>query len=999
MMIQSSFWRWLPCCLLLVLAQAQAGAQVKIWEETVTLPTYQLGPGDLNPRFHELDGTIIFPYTMQDAFTTEIVDQTYQALYLENEYLKVMVLPAIGGRVHSVFDKSRGEEMFHLLDVIRPARIALRGAWIPGGIEWNPGPQAHTVIAYSPVNAALQQHEDGSASVVITNTLKDSRLRWQARVTLHPGRSYLDQNIRIDNPTDGIHPYYFWNNTCFPNYAGTRFICPTDVMTDHHGRTFTPWPIHNGVDMTRLENYGEQTPFFAYKCTFDFFGAYNTVSDHGIVQTADHRVLPGKKYWTWGKADYGQQRMAIMGHEDVEYVEVQSGPLATQSDYEPLAPQSTVQWREWWYPVHGLGEGFEFATTDLAIQAERPGRNLVLRMLATGEFPAARVMIEPDGGRAVTRSVDLSPAAPVTVRVRGVGEAPARVRVLAGDGTVLADYRTPLEVPKIENPQAPSRETHDTPSGLYAQAVRADRDSARAEARRLYQRALEADPQHVEALRALAVLEIEAGQYEQAATRLAQAVKLDPARGALHCLAAVASLNLGEPARALDQALEGLRRPDTRSWGWDLAGRAHLRRGEPARAVEAFAAALAAEPLNLRARDHLLMALIAAGRPDEAREQAQAALADDPTGIVAAMTLVQAGDLEARQLSGRLRSIIGEPDFEALDTAIDYAGVGLLEAAEQLLWIASVNELEPAQVNPIALYWLAWLSDARGNQGDATRWLAMLDATSDEDVIPSHPETIAVLSWAIERRADDARARLHLGNLLAGLGRLDEAPALWQQAVDIDPTLAVGWRNLALFEWKNKKDLKAAEQLYARAIEARPGDQTYWRDRAQVLLEDNRPAEAAALLEPQLTLDWLRDDLRLTLVRAWLAEKRYDEALEQLGAVQYVVGEFTSDTHDLFVRALLERGRAALEQGKAPAALADFKRALTYPPNLGIGRRAKPEEAERLYWLGQAHQALGQPDQARAAWQQAADQVEGRANQSKYRQLCIEALRGPAPSR
>ncbi len=272
--------------------------------------------------------------------------------------------------------------------------------------------------------------------------------------------------------------------------------------------------------------------------------------------------------------------------------------------------------------------------------------------------------------------------------------------------------------------------------------------------------------------------------------------------------------------------------------------------------------------------------------------------------------------------------------------------------------------------------------------------MATLDATSDENIIPSRPETIPVLRHAIERRADDARARLHLGNLLGGLGRIDEAPALWREAVELDPTLAIGWRNLGFHQWKMQKDIKAAEQLYARAIEANPADQTYWRDRAQLLIDDGRTAEAVALLESMPDDDgWRRDDVRLTLVRAWLAEKRYDEVIVELDAVQYIVGEFTSDTHELFVRTLLERGEAAFDRGEFEAARRDFQRALTYPANLGIGRRARPQEARQLYWLGKAQQALGQVEEARATWQSALDQTEGNAIQRRHRELCAEALK------
>jgi len=130
----------------------------RAWKGTITIPTYGWAE-DVNPKFWALEdqvkfsttvkGAIVYPYTMQDHLyrtkedrtykhlyrTKE--DRTYKALFLENEYLKVTCLPELGGRLHSVLDKTTGAETFHLNNVIKPSMIAMRGAFISGGVEWN----------------------------------------------------------------------------------------------------------------------------------------------------------------------------------------------------------------------------------------------------------------------------------------------------------------------------------------------------------------------------------------------------------------------------------------------------------------------------------------------------------------------------------------------------------------------------------------------------------------------------------------------------------------------------------------------------------------------------------------------------------------------------------------------------------------------------------------------------------------------------------------------
>ncbi|MEW6253115.1 MAG: DUF5107 domain-containing protein, partial [Planctomycetota bacterium] len=408
-------------------AGGRSGEAARAWTGTITIPTYPW-ESDINPKFWALDTTaqgpavglssIIYPYTMQDHLFRVREDRTYKALFLENEYLKATCLPALGGRLHSVLDKTTGQEMFHANRVIKPSMIAMRGAWISGGVEWNAGPQGHTVTSVAPVDVLAGEDPDGSAWLEIANLEQSQRTRWTVRLTLHPGRAYLDERIRLFNPADAVSPYYFWNCTAFPCRAGTRFVFPMTLGTDHSAEKFFTWPVFQGCDLTWLKNYEDMTSIFARDCVFDFFGAYDVDADRGVVQTADHRVLPGKKAWTWGTSDFGLVAQQNLTDEDGPYIEVQSGPLPTQSDYGMLAPRQEVAWQEWWYPVHGLGDGFEFATRDVALQTYRHAERFELRVIATAVFPQARCTLASDGRTLLETRVDLSPDKPQVVEIR-----------------------------------------------------------------------------------------------------------------------------------------------------------------------------------------------------------------------------------------------------------------------------------------------------------------------------------------------------------------------------------------------------------------------------------------------------------------------------------------------------------------------------------------------------------------------------------------------------
>ena len=290
------------------------------------------------------------------------------------------------------------------------------------------------------------------------------------------------------------------------------------------------------------------------------------------------------------------------------------------------------------------------------------------------------------------------------------------------------------------------------------------------------------------------------------------------------------------------------------------------------------------------------------------------------------------------------------------------------------------------------LYYLAWLE--KGTPAAET-WLKRAAATHKDFVFPSRPEELEVLSYALEVNPSDARAHLHLGNLYAHLGRPADAVEHWEKAAELNSSLSVAWRNLGLHAWAVQNDLAKAERFYRRAIEARPKDQTLYRDLAEILMAQARRPEAIKLLESTPPDKLRRADVIILLAQAYLDERQYDETIDLLESTPYFVNwEGQTITWDLFHRAHMQRGRARFDNDDFAGALQDFEAALTYPENIGVGRSNKPQEAAAQYWRGRALHSLGRPDEAKAAWREGAAGVEGSDDQNKHRQYCREALEG-----
>jgi tetratricopeptide (TPR) repeat protein len=840
---------------------------------------------------------------------------------------------------------------------------------------------------------------DGSAYLEVGNLEKTLRTRWTVRVTLYPARAYLEEQIRITNPVDAVNPYYFWNCTAFPCRAGTRFIYPMTLGTDHNGVQFFAWPTHEGRDLSWLKNYETSSSIFAVDCVFDFFGAYDVDANRGVVQVANHYELVGKKAWTWGTWDFGLVCEKNLTDHDGPYIEVQSGPLPTQSDYGMMWPRQEVAWREWWYPVHGLGEGFEFATRDLAFNTARSGNDLRLRILATGRFPRSLCRLSQGGRELLARSLDLSPDSPSLVTAALDRPGPVDVVVRARDGSLLASFTTPLPIPQTGIPVKPGfmdkADTQLTTEEKLLKAQKLDLATNRKKARQYYELALADDPNCAAALRGLAILDTEAGLYLDAAGRLERVVGRDASDGLAWYFLGVDLLRTNNFSEALRCARQATRCIGTPSLAMDLAGRAHAAMGEYPAALEAFQRAASLNPKDGKAKDHLLLALYAAGDRAGAVKRSQQAASQRPTDLVPRALLALQGKAEMDRFVRETRGFVGEHDFEMLETGLVFAETGLAKEAALLVSRVCIDAVAEKDRSPLAMYYLAWLSHRGEDEEQAGLWLGRAAALSRECVFPSRPEESVILEYALARNPGDAQGHLHIGNLYAHLGRTHQASDHWQKAVELNPSLSVAYRNLGLYAWSADKDLARAEQLYRKAIAARPADQTLYRDLAEILIAQARRGDAIGLLESMPHDGLRRADILIMLSQAYYDEQRFAEAIDLLESTPYFVNwEGQSITWDIFRRSHMQRGRSRMDSRDLAGAVEDFRAAVTYPANLGVGRSNKPEEAASQYWLGKALAGLGRQEEARSAWKAGAAGPGGSDEQNEHRRLCQEALLG-----
>ncbi len=981
---------------------APVKAQVKTWEGTITIPTYGW-ENDVNPKFWGMEGgakgsttvraSIVYPYWMQDHLSRKLENVTYKAIYLENEYLKITCLPELGGRLHSVYDKTTNHEVFHKNSVIKPSMIGMRGAFISGGVEWNAGPQVHTVTILSPVDVISGTNPDGSAYLEVSNLEKSLRTQWTVRVTLHPGKAYLDEEMRIYNPTDAMNPYYFWNCTAFPQLPGTRFIYPMSLGTDHFGVEFFNWPVNKGKDLSWTKNFADAASIFAVNCAYDFFGAYDVDLDRGVIQVANHFEHQGKKAWTWGQGDYGRICQKALTDTDGNYIEVQSGPMQTQSDYGILPPKSQVSWKEYWYPVHGLGDGFEFANQQVAFRTERKNGQLEIRMISTEKFIGANCVIYQNSKEIYTKNIDLSPEKSTSVSVTVPVGQEVRVVLKSSDGKELATYLSPLPLPKVITPEQPTYvnkpDNQLTIEETYLKAQKFDRALDRNMARKYYQMVLDRDSLHLNTLRDLAILDFESAQYLKTSKMLEKALAQIPNDdGLAWYFLGLCKMKLNDSDQAIKCGYKASRCLGAVSIGYDLIGRGLMVQKRFAEALEFFIKATLADQNNISARHHKLMGRYVNGGLKEAGEELRRDIEANPTDLTARALKAIIGK-DPVSFVKVAREYLGEYDFEMIETSTEFSELGLFSEAAWVLENACINGVEEGKQNFLIQYHLAYLNSAIGGKDKVKKYLTKAAGNYQDFIMASRPETMDALNFAIRENPNDALAHYQLGNLLGNFGRLDEAAVQWDQSVQLNPSLSIPWRNLGLYYWVIRDDHAKSEACFRNAISSRPIDQTLYRDLARVMLDNGRRTEAIKLLENMSFKGMRRSDIIQDLAQNYLDEKRFEEAYTLLISTPYFVNwEGSTLTWDIFNQAHIGKGMEMFEQKKFKEALEQFETALTWPENLGVGHSVRTEEAVAWFWKGKTLLALGKSKEALEAWKHGSELPDGSVKQNEFKKMC-----------
>ena len=815
------FLRFFLVSLFLLAIAFPLGAQesVNIWQAPLVLPTYETGPPDLEPMFYagrDYQGAqgAIYPYGLYDNLLDTRRDKTYQADFLENQYVKICVLPELGGRILSATDKTDDYDYVYRQTEIKPALIGMLGAWISGGVEWNI-PHHHRATSYLPVDHRLVRNPDGSSTIWVGELELRHRMQWAVGITLYPGKSYLKVTTVLVNRTPYVHSFLDFTNAGVHANENYQVIFPPDTQfAVYHAKVdFARWPIshevYQGVDYTRgvdlswWKNHSTPVSFFAWNFDGDFFGGYDHGKAAGIICVQDHNVSPGAKFFEWGNGPEGKLWDKVLDSQG-DYLELMSGNFSdNQPDYSWIQPSETKVATAYWFPIRGIG-GAKNANLNGAVNLEvGPGRKVKIGFSTTQEFRGAKALLTAGNRTLFERSIDISPAKAFVQDITlpdGVREDDLKAELLDSANKELLSYQpvklVPESAPPVVEPPLPPKEIK-TVDELYHIGLRLEQfHNAALEPYAYFEEALSRDPGNYEVNTALGRLYSERGLWRQARERLTAALAratrnyTRPKDGEAYYYLGVTFRGEGRNREAEDAFHRAAWSEAWAAAGYEQLSELDGQRGDWPQALSDLDHSLAYNTLNCRAWDLKSAVLRRMGRADDAKEAANKALAVNPLDF---WGLRELGLLDA---NSQPQSFPGNTVQANLELAMDYYDAGLGSEAEQVLKQLVAASPDQNRVNPLIYYDLGYLAMQSGQPGEATRYFHLAAQMPTDYVFPFRLEEVKVLEAAMQANPGDARAPYYLGNLL-----YDRQPEVaikeWEKSAAIDSSFSLVYRNLA----------------------------------------------------------------------------------------------------------------------------------------------------------------------------------------------------------
>lgn len=977
--------------------------KVEAYKKKLMIPTYELGKSEINPVFFEkrvYQGSSgkVYPVPFIDKVYDHNVEKNYDAAILENEFVKLVMLPEIGGRIFEAQDKTNNDyNFFYQQKVIKPALVGLAGPWISGGVEFN-WPQHHRPGTYLPTDVYIEEEADGARTIWMSEYDPMYRLKGMHGIRIRPNSALVELRGRLFNRTPLTQNFLWWANVAVEVHKDYESFFPPDVhyVADHAVRAQSSFPVaendyygipyHNRPGKNDLRNYDNipvPTSYMVCDTKYDFFGGYDFKENGGFIHVANRHIAPGKKQWTWGNEAFGRAWDRELTDEGGPYFELMAGVYTdNQPDFTYLLPYETKTFSQFWWSYKNLGP-VQNANKDLAIRLEiLQGNKLDLGVAGSRKFENLTFILKIGAEQKVFEKQIVTPEKPwkdTSLKIEAGQENSISLIVLDEKGEELIAYHR-REVSKERNrklafePKQPSEVESANELELIGEHLELYRHPTRYP-EPYWTEAIKRDPKSYKSYIALGRVELKNGKFADAEKNFRTAIDImttyhpNPASGEAHYFGGLACSYQGKKQEAY-----GLFYKATWNYEWRASAYYQLAtldclKKDFETALEHIEAALDTNRQNNKA--YILKAIVL--KYQDNKTAAEAVLNE----LAKTDALDQWAKFELATITGNFDGFLQSARNDAqtvIDIAFDYAEAGFYKEAIDVIELHSNNEIpECAVPNPMAKsvmteFILAWLYEKVGDSNKAAQILEITKSASHDYVFPSRTYEQVVLEWALQADPNNTVAAFGLGNYFFNLKRHEDAIYVWEKAAKANCTYGTLYRNLGIAYWNTFEEGEKARTAFQKAVELAPEDMRvrYEFDQLRKKLNDD-PADRLKSLQDIKDKITTRDDFSVELAALCNFAGDYSGALELMenrnfhpweGGEGQVLKQFT--------HACLRLGQLALCKGDAQTALDYFEKSMNTPDNLGEKYHPLQAVAHINYWKGMALKALGKTEEANA---------------------------------
>lgn len=958
--------------------------RARVWREKVSIPTYGIGAPEKAPMFLEkrvYQGSCgkVYPYPTVESMIDEKKDKEYNAVYLENEYIKVMVLPELGGRIQRAYDKTNDYDFVYYNQVIKPALVGLTGPWISGGIEFN-WPQHHRPTTFSSTDYIIGENEDGSCYIMIHDVDQMYGTKGIMKFTLYPDKAYIEITGQLYNRTSLPQTFLWWANPAVAVNDYTQSIFPPDVhaVMDHGKRDVSKFPIADGVyykhdysagvDISRYKNIPVPTSYMAEKSKYDFVGGYDYSKEAGLLHVADHHVSPGKKQWTWGCGDFGQAWDRNLTDEDGPYIELMTGMFTdNQPDFTWLKPFEEKTFTQYFMPYKAVGQ-VKNASKEAVLGLDYDGQSVKIKVYATCVYEDAEIVLMHDKETLVMERATISPTEVYEKEISGenLQEELLHLSVWA-DGKCLISYQPEKwEEPEIPEPAKAAKDPEEiaTNEELYLTGLHIEQyRHATYLPDPYYLEGLKRDPGDIRINNAYGELLMRRGCFAEAQKYFEKALERmtyrnpNPFTSESYYLLGLTCFYQNKLEESYDAFYKATWSSEQQEMSFYYLAVILAIQGKFAHAYELIEKALVKNSHNIKARGLKAYILRKLDRKEAALSWIVESLCLDPFDFVSGYELVILQNCEDEALSDWKERLRGFKE-NYLMTARDYAEFG---AYGEAIWVLE----ECTESYPMILYYKAYYKNCIGES--FTETLKAAEAADPAYCFPNKLEDIEVLQFAIQNAENSAKACYYLACLYYDKRQYEKAIHLWGKSVSQDDTYPLAHRNLAIAYYNKQQDKEKALTSMEKAFALDESDVRMFLELDQLRKKIGYTfEERLATFEKYITLVDKRDDLYIEYITLLNMTGQYEAAYSHVmkhhfhpweGGEGKVTGQY--------VLSLLQMAKADMAAGGFAAAKEKLEKAFVYPHNLGEGKLEGCKDNHLYYYLGLAEEALGNADRAK----------------------------------